>query len=701
MSFLRNRTVHKLVVLLGGLVAIWLSHSAVAIDQLNLTIEKLESEGWRAQQLQFNLDWQVKGKTGYRLEIGRLELPQLQQSLTGLKIDCRDGSVSDTHIICNQGEAHLPLKQLQKPGFGLSFELDRETGKVEGQLTSIALAGGRVQLDLSLDGASWTARVLGRKLNLESLVNLLPIDQAPLSNWSYAGLIDFLDIRLSGKGDQLLGGFWKADFSSLAFSDATGESAGEGLTGEIKGNIKRPSGRWQVVSDVSFEQGEMLTPYFYLNAGVHRLSLETRFSLDNAWRQMLIEQSSLIAEGLLNLALEGNLDFSSEQPVKAVQLDVVSFLVEPVYRELLQPVLFGTPWDRFELAGAAELSMSMTGGEWDLDLQLKDFYLDDAEEAGISRRMGVYGVNGELHWSRGKEPEPSWIDWQSGHLLGTIDLGAARVNFEVGDDGFRLTEPAELPLFDGAVQVERLDIDDLGTLDQKLLFDGTITPISMSLLSEALGWVPLSGKLSGMIPGLTYSKGLFELDGVLLVRIFDGDILIKGLQSQDLFGIYPQLSADIEIAGLDLETLTSTFSFGKITGRLDGYLRDLRLEAWQPVTFDARFFTPEKDKSRRRISQKAVDNISNLGGAGLSGSVARSFLGFFEEFAYKRIGIGCRLQDGTCEMVGVGKAKQGYYLVEGGGIPRIDIIGYNRTADWEQLLEQLKQITESEGPVIQ
>ena len=96
-----------------------------------------------------------------------------------------------------------------------------------------------------------------------------------------------------------------------------------------------------------------------------------------------------------------------------------------------------------------------------------------------------------------------------------------------------------------------------------------------------------------------------------------------------------------------------------------------------------------------------MDNISNLGGAGLSGSLARSFLGFFEEFGYRRIGIGCRLKQGQCNMVGAGDAEQGYYLVEGSGIPRIDIIGFNRTADWESLVNQLKQITESAPPVVQ
>ena len=264
-----------------------------------------------------------------------------------------------------------------------------------------------------------------------------------------------------------------------------------------------------------------------------------------------------------------------------------------------------------------------------------------------------------------------------------------------------LTHQTRLPLLDGALVVDRLDLQELGSEAQTLEFDGFIEPISMDSLSRALGWLPLSGKLSGMLPGLKYEQGLLSVDGVLLVRIFDGDILIKELQTRDLFGVYPQLSADVALQGLDLESLTDTFSFGRITGRLDGYVKELRLEEWSPVSFDARFFTPEEDRSRRRISQKAVDNISNLGGAGMSGALARSFMRFFEEFGYKRIGIGCRLQDGVCDMVGAGPAKQGYYLVEGSGIPRIDIIGFNTTADWSSLVEQLKQIAESDGPVVE
>jgi hypothetical protein len=73
----------------------------------------------------------------------------------------------------------------------------------------------------------------------------------------------------------------------------------------------------------------------------------------------------------------------------------------------------------------------------------------------------------------------------------------------------------------------------------------------------------------------------------------------------------------------------------------------------------------------------------------------------FEEFGYSRLGISCKLKRGVCEMGGVEPAKQGYYLVKGGGMPRIDIVGFNRRTDWEVLVEKLVEISEGGTPVIQ
>ncbi len=80
--------------------------------------------------------------------------------------------------------------------------------------------------------------------------------------------------------------------------------------------------------------------------------------------------------------------------------------------------------------------------------------------------------------------------------------------------------------------------------------------------------------------------------------------------------------------------------------------------------------------------------------------MSRTFMGFFKEFSYRRLGIACRLRKGICEMDGVAPAEQGYYIVKGGGIPRIDVVGYNRRVDWDTLIQRLKNVTNAAAPVV-
>ncbi len=672
---------------------------ARSFDQVELELGSLSGTDWRAEQLRLTLDW-GDPETAYHLGIAKLKLPTLKREFSGVTIDCSRGVIESRRIACEAGKVMLPDSQLDDANMGMSFEFDPVSGRLSGKLDGVAVAGGSLDLQFRFEAESWDARLKARGLHGQSLTALWPDFEPLLAGWSLAGRLD-LEAEFSGRGDRLGSAGWQGRLSDLSLGDPSGAYAGEGLAFALDGQLAASTEGWRVETGLSLERGELLTPVCYLDAAAHPLQLEARFGLASGFKRLRLDDVRLRQPGLLDLQLEAELSLAEQTSFERLKLQLAPLPAGELYRELLQPVLAGTPWGRFEMDGEIDLALDLQDGAPSLELGLKGFSLDDMPNDDAVRRMGLYDVNGRLYWRRSGSAERSRLSWQSGHLLEHIDIGPGQIEFQSSGKGLKLNRQARIPLLDGALVVDRLELADLGSASQSLQFDGFIEPISMAALSQALGWIPLSGKLSGMLPGLKYEQGLLSVDGVLLVRIFDGDILIKHLKTRDLFGVYPQLSADIELHNLDLESLTHTFSFGRITGRLDGYVRELRMEDWSPVAFDARFFTPEGDDSRHRISQKAVDNISNLGGAGMSGALARSFMRFFEEFGYKRIGIGCRLSNGVCDMVGAGPAKQGYYLVEGSGIPRIDIIGFNTTADWSSLVEQLKQIAASEGPAVE
>ena len=87
---------------------------------------------------------------------------------------------------------------------------------------------------------------------------------------------------------------------------------------------------------------------------------------------------------------------------------------------------------------------------------------------------------------------------------------------------------------------------------------------------------------------------------------------------------------------------------------------------------------------------------------GLGNSLQAQALKLFDDFGYRRIGISCKLAEQVCDMDGLGSAGNGFIIVQGSGLPRLTVVGYNRRVDWPTLVERLTAVTQGESkPVIE
>jgi hypothetical protein len=230
----------------------------------------------------------------------------------------------------------------------------------------------------------------------------------------------------------------------------------------------------------------------------------------------------------------------------------------------------------------------------------------------------------------------------------------------------------------------------------------TLDKLDVAQLAKALEWPAFTGELSGNIPLAHYAANRLDFDGGLGMQVFDGEVTVSSLSMERPFGVAPTLSADVTLDDLDLEALTGVFGFGSITGRLDGSINGLRTVDWQPVAFDATLRTERKPGVKQRISQRAVQDLSSVGDASFAGSLQSRLIGLFDDFGYSRIGISCRLIDDVCAMDGLGSAGRGFIIVEGSGIPRLTVVGYNRQVDWPTLVERLGAIGKGDvKPVVE
>ncbi len=646
--------------------ALLFSSNALAIEQIEIELGRLSGADWSLQEVTLHLAWNEDDSITLRLQGRELIHPSLAAPLASLQLECPQGEISGKSISCSDGK--LTVDRSKAKSFSFPLEL---------QATSV--------------NGAWQLKLDAKAVDLRQLNRLLVASRGV----QLKGRTDLSLQVMGSEAEGLAELHWQSHMRNISFSDSSGEYLGEELYGRWHGSVKHDGNSWIGNQKISLQRGAILTPAIFIAPEERPIDLKFGFDWAAENRKLSIRNLLYRHAGVVQAWLSATFYLRKNLRIQRVKLKTDKMDLPSVYGAYLQPVMAGTLLENLELAGEGVLELEMgSRGQHRVELQLNDLFMEDRDGG-----FAIYGLNGRLIATSGRAAESSRLSWEGGHLLEGISIGQSNTTLQLKDGGVELKAPLRLPVLDGSLRVDRFNMVD-GKDGPKVRFQGSIAPISMQAISHALDWPPLAGELSGKIPAVSYEQGKIEVDGEMQIGLFEGDVTINNLYLEDLFGALPRAQADIELKNLDLETLTRTFSFGKITGRLQGYIHKLYLEAWRPVAFEARFETPLEDDSKHRISQKAVDNISNLGGVGVAGAISRTFMRMFKEFGYSRLGISCRLQHGVCAMGGIESAEQGYYLVRGGGIPRIDIIGFNQNIDWEILVTKLQDISQSPEPVI-
>jgi hypothetical protein len=473
-----------------------------------------------------------------------------------------------------------------------------------------------------------------------------------------------------------------------AFNDEAGLHAGERIAAHLSATAVREGEQWRWSGKLDGTDGEVFWQPLYLAKA--DLGFEGRGSYSD--KALAVEQGTLTFGGVGTAQLSATL-LRPDNKLQHLDLKADRLDMGGAYTGLLQPFLDKTVLGNLETAGHADVRISLRDSALQsFSVVLHDFDVDDR-----NGKFALYKVNANVPWSL-NEATQAKLRYAGGHVL-KMSLGATDLTATL--NGYSLTAPEmKLPILDGT-----LTLSDVSAafLQQQWHWHlgATLTPISMADFSHAVGWPVMEGKLAAGIPMVTYTNGMMTMEGAMGVNVFDGSITVDKLALQNPLGIAPRFEADIRMRDLDLDLLTRTFSFGAMTGRLDGDVKNMVLSRWEPVQFDASFRSAPGSYPKK-ISQRAVENISALGGAGAAAAIQRSFLRFFKEFNYSKIGLSCKLRKGICEMDGVEPARDGYVIVKGSGVPAITVLGYNHRVGWGDLLSRIQRVTQGNAtPVIQ
>ncbi len=481
----------------------------------------------------------------------------------------------------------------------------------------------------------------------------------------------------------------KADLSldQATFSNEAGTRAAEKLGGTLSLQAKQVQGLWSWQASINWREGELFWQPLYFAQGGHSLQAQGAWSQD----QLTINHALMKIAGVGDVQAAGEMRLK-DQVITRLDVEANKLPLENTYVLLIKPFMANNALGDLEVAGSMDFKASMR------DRRVTTFYLglNDADVADRKNRFAFYRLNADIPWSYDDKTR-AVVAYESGQLLG-LSLGAAQHKVDL--ERYSLVAPRlDFPVLDGKLVLE----DAAAALVNDQWYwrvRADMQPISMPEFSHALGWPRMEGKIQAQIPMVLYQAGKLTTNGPLKFNVFDGDVSVDNLTMDQPLGLAPHLSADITMRRLDLDLLTKTFSFGAMEGRLDGDVKGLELSGKQPVRFDAAFYSSPGNYPSK-ISQRAVQNISALGGAGAAAAIQRSFLRFFEEFNYQKIALSCKLRRGVCEMGGVEQGQSGYVIVKGSGIPSITVLGYNRSVGWKELLSRVQEITKGNSkPII-
>jgi hypothetical protein len=525
------------------------------------------------------------------------------------------------------------------------------------------------QISLRQLPAGWLQGVLGKLWSGHLLAGRVDADLA----------LDAQDANVQSSGQFAL--------DDLGFDTPSGNVAGKGVSG--KGRFGFAHGddtdTGQLTLQGELAGGELLLGPLHAKLPEHAVQLDMsakagKGALDLD-RLHFVDADALQLDGALALDAKGNL--------QKLRLDHFRAGFPLASQRYGQAWLAALGLRDVRIAGHLDGSLDLRSD----GLHAFAFDTDGLDLVDDAGSFVVSGLHGGLDWSAQGNRPATTLAWQ-GLQYYRIPVDAAQSHWQSRGGDLFLQQPFAMSLLKGQLRLASFELWPTAAKDQRLVASLTLSGVDMASLSHALDWPTIPGTLGGTIPGVHWLDDRFELDGGLTAKVFGGTVDASHLSLQQPFGDAPVLTGDFKLDQLDLAAATSVFDIGSITGRLHGSIDGLRLADWSPVAFKALLLAD----GGGRISQRAVNNLAALGGGGVASGLQGAMLKLFKNFSYKRIGLGCTLRDAVCQMGGLAAAEDGYTIIEGSGLPRLQVIGHQDKIDWPTLQRRLREAANSHAP---
>jgi hypothetical protein len=514
-----------------------------------------------------------------------------------------------------------------------------------------------------------------------------------------------LEVRAEGRisdGRPSLDGTARFSFTQGGVSSPDGTKAAQGVAGGLALTAARASSEQKLRFNVRAEQhgGEYLWGTYYSNLSGHRSSLafdgeyvwdgEPRFELNGSLDAFQTGDYSFAAQGR---GSDWGLQFTGAGVSHARIVDTV--LKE--YLKGLSPRL-----SSLSVTGASALetviryesgAMAITG-TYSTDgagLNVPDMSLS-VRSIGANVPFALRYPSGNS--SASVSPRSGFVRLE-GLQRRRLTVDDLRIPLVISENRLEVPEPVTVPFFGGQVHLYGLQVDDV-LFPSRYRFGAKIANVDLGRMTRRLTGVEYPGTVNADLGMMRYENNRIASEGKAVVAVFGGEIEATDLFAENILSSSRKMGGSIAFRDVSLEQLTQKIAVGKITGVVQGSLKNFTMEYGEPASFVLEVESVAKRGVAQSISTDAIQSISILG-TGADSVLNRGITQFFREYPYSKIGLRCVLRNDQFSVNGTIREGGKEYLVRRGLLRGVDVVNQNpdNVISFRDMAERIKRLSRS------
>lgn len=268
-------------------------------------------------------------------------------------------------------------------------------------------------------------------------------------------------------------------------------------------------------------------------------------------------------------------------------------------------------------------------------------------------------------------------------------------------NALRFHQPIHLGIFGGEIEIGDLFWPDVINDPKQVSFSAETKRLNLEDLTQAMNWPRFSGMLTGSIPAVQSTKDILRTRGEIQAELFGGQVRMAKLEIENPFSALASIKLDAQLTDIELEQLSKTFAFGRISGTLEGSIDGLVLTAGQPSELSADLRSVDRG-GEQRISVEALNKITVLSSGQEAGALYGGLASFFDSFRYSKLGFKAHLKNDRLTLRGVESRGDQEYLVVGSFLPpTVNVVSHTQVIAFSELLRRLERINKTDKPSVQ